>query len=102
MMTAAALLVLHLALLAPHAPSSPPPPAAGQAEAAVSGTVRDASGQAIAGAVVVLRPASAPERQTAAAADGRFTIASPGGAAVLIVRAGGFAESRQTLGSANP
>ena len=99
-MTAAALLVLHLALFAPQAPSGPPAPAAGQVEAAVNGTVRDASGQAVAGAVVVLRPASGPERQTATAADGHFTIASPGGLAVLVVRAGGFAESRQTLGSA--
>jgi len=102
-MTAAALLVVHLALVEPQqAAPGPPALAAGQVEAAVSGMVRDVSGQAIAGAVVVLRPASGAERQTATAADGHFTIAFPGGAAVLVVRAGGFAESRQTLSSATP
>ena len=60
--------------------------------------VRDASGRAVPGAVVVLRPASGAERQTATGADGRFTIACRRAARrVLIVRAGGFAESRQTL-----
>jgi len=102
-MTAAALLVVHLALVEPQqAAPGPPALAAGRVEAAVSGMVRDVSGQAIAGAVVVLRPASGAERQTATAADGHFTIAFPGGAAVLVVRAGGFAESRQTLSSATP
>ena len=99
-MTAAALFVVHLVLLASQTSSGPQAPATASVESTVSGTVRDASGRAVAGAVVLLRPAAGPERQTASAADGRFALASPGGAAVLIVRAGGFAESRQTLGAA--
>src|SRR5689334_8457700 len=79
MMTAAALFLL-LAFVAPPAPSSPQTPAA-------------------AAAVVVIRPASGAERQTATGADGRFTVAWPGTDAVLIVRAGGFAESRQAVPS---
>ena len=55
------------------------------------------------GAVVILRPASGAERQTATARRRSVhALRSAGGAAVLIVRAGGFAESRQTLGSATP
>ncbi|MEO7270657.1 MAG: TonB-dependent receptor [Vicinamibacterales bacterium] len=98
MMTAAALLVVHLALLASATPSGPQAVAA----APVEGTVRDSSGRAVAGAVVVLRPASGAERQTSSAADGHFTLAAAGGPAVLLVRAGGFAESRQTLAAASP
>src|SRR4051812_29762650 len=102
MMTAAALLVVHLALLASATGSGPQAVAAAPADTMISGTVHDGSGRPVSGAVVVLRPASGGERQTATAADGRFTITSPGGAVVLLVRAGGFAESRQTLTSASP
>src|SRR5215217_4847359 len=99
MMTAAALLVIHLALVASTTPSGPQAAAAAPVGATIAGTVRDSSGRAVAGAVVVLRPESGAERQTATAADGRFTLPSVSGAAVLVVRAGGFAEARQTLAS---
>jgi outer membrane receptor protein involved in Fe transport len=98
MMTAAALFLL-LAFVAPPTPSSPQSPAAAPVENTLSGTVHDPSGRAVAAAVVVIRPASGAERQTATGADGRFTVAWPAGEAVLIVRAGGFAESRQAVSS---
>src|SRR5205823_13010514 len=67
----------------------------------VSGLVHDSSGGAVVGAAVIVRPAAGPERQTVTGADGRFSIELPGenggGAATLIVRAGGFAEKTQRL-----
>jgi outer membrane receptor protein involved in Fe transport len=51
----------------------------------------------VAGAVVILRPRSGPDVQSATSPDGQFAIARPAGDAVLIVRAGGFAETRQSL-----
>src|SRR5690349_25098178 len=75
---------------------------AGQASVAepVTGTVRDASGQAVSGAVVIVRTASGAEQQSISAADGRFsvTVASPAGSALtVVVRASGFSEARQTI-----
>ena len=64
----------------------------------LTGTVRDGSGRVVPGASVILRLASGVERQVTTAPDGGFSITRPnGGEVVLIVRAGGFAESRQTL-----
>ena len=97
-MTAAVLLLAHLALTGGSVqsrPSAPPAAATGQT---VTGTVRDQSGRVVAGASVILRYPSGVERQVTTTAEGGFTIARPsGGDAVLIVRAGGFAETRQPV-----
>ena len=66
---------------------------------AVTGTVHDSAGAVIAGARVVVRSASGAEQQTTTGSDGRFSIAVQGsGDVVLLVRARGFADVRQTLG----
>ncbi|MEO7191298.1 MAG: TonB-dependent receptor [Vicinamibacterales bacterium] len=73
---------------------SPAVPAAG----AVTGTVQDATGAVIAGAVVVIRSASGAEQQTMTGPDGRFSLNAPGtGDVTLIVRSRGFGDTRQTL-----
>jgi outer membrane receptor protein involved in Fe transport len=107
MMTAALLLVLDLTLFCVGAPSLPLPqqpqgPAA--VASSVTGIVRDGTGRVIAGATVVLKSKTGPDRQATTAPDGQFTIARPDdGEATLIVRAGGFAEARQSLpGSGAP
>ena len=67
----------------------------------VSGTVRDSSGTLVPGASVVVRTASGIEERTTTGEDGRFGApVTTGGDLVLIVRAEGFAEHRQTLASA--
>jgi outer membrane receptor protein involved in Fe transport len=67
----------------------------------ISGLVLDASGRVVPGAMVIVQPASGAARQSVTGPDGRFTVDAPGTpGAELIVRAGGFAESRQTLQSA--
>lgn len=65
---------------------------------AVTGTVRDSSGTVLSGASVVIRAASGAEERTVSGPDGRFgaTLTSAGDF-VLIVRAEGFAEHRQSL-----
>jgi outer membrane receptor protein involved in Fe transport len=66
--------------------------------ATVSGVVRDSSGGAVAGAVVIARSGSRGEQQTVTGPDGRFSIDLPSeNDAALIVRAGGFAENRQQV-----
>src|SRR5689334_3842268 len=68
------------------------------AASTISGTVHDMSGGAVAGAVVIVKPASGPERQTVTGPDGRFTIEiADSGEVTLIVRAGGFAEKMQRV-----
>jgi outer membrane receptor protein involved in Fe transport len=68
------------------------------APAPISGIVHDASGGAVPGAAVIVRPASGPERQTVTGQDGRFTIEAPeSGDITVIVRAGGFAEKIERL-----
>jgi outer membrane receptor protein involved in Fe transport len=68
----------------------------------VSGVVRDSSGGVVAGAAVIVRPPSGPERQTVTGPDGRFTIDAPDiGDVTIVVRAGGFGESTRRLGSAD-
>jgi outer membrane receptor protein involved in Fe transport len=102
MMTAVALLAIHMALTGPLAQSLPltPPPAV--AGIVLTGTVRDGSGRVVPGAIVILRSPSGVERQVTTAPDGGFTITGPAsGEAVLIVRAGGFAEARRTLPADN-
>ncbi len=68
------------------------------APASISGVVHDASGGAVPGATVIVRPASGAERQTLTGPDGRFTIDVPDvGDLTLVVRAGGFAEKTERL-----
>jgi outer membrane receptor protein involved in Fe transport len=70
------------------------------APAPVTGIVKDSTGAVVAGASVVVKPASGSERTALTGPDGRFTIELPesaGGEAILIVRAGGFGETRQSL-----
>ena len=66
----------------------------------VSGVVHDSLGGAVANASVIVRPlAGGPERQATTGSDGRFSIDVPDGDVTLIVRAGGFAEKTERLGS---
>ena len=67
-MTAAALLVVHLALTGPSLPqSSPPDPPATAADTVMTGTVRDESGRVVPGASVIAAPR---RRRRAAGHDG--------------------------------
>jgi outer membrane receptor protein involved in Fe transport len=71
------------------------------AQAEITGTVKDTSGGAVAGASVMVRTSSgSTEQQTVTGPDGRFTLKMPDGQATLVVRAGGFAEQQQAI-SAN-
>ncbi len=64
----------------------------------VGGTVRDTSGSVLPGASIVVRTASGAEERTTSGADGRFSTRVPGtGNLLLIVRAEGFGEHRQTV-----
>src|SRR5262245_47727355 len=63
----------------------------------IAGVVRDSSGGAVVGAVVVARFGRS-EQQTVTGPDGHFSLDPPAGEeVVLVVRAGGFAESEQRL-----
>ena len=66
-------------------------------QTAVTGTVKDTSGGAVAGASVIVRTESGGEQQTVTGPDGRFTIDNAPDSATLVVRAVGFAEKRQPL-----
>ncbi len=105
-MTNATLATLLLACsLWPTAPG-PLAVAAGQAPAAdahvINGVVRDASGSAVAGASVVVRAASGAERPAVSGADGAFSVTVHSTEdMLLIVRAPGFSEARQTVRPAN-
>ena len=66
--------------------------------ALVTGTIRDGTGDVVPGATIVLREAAGAEEQTTAGPDGRFSVTiAPEGEFVLIVRAPGFAEHRQSM-----
>ena len=69
------------------------------APTSITGIVKDNSGGAVPGASVTIQSASGGDRQTViSGADGRFAFPSaPAEATILIVRAGGFAEARQTI-----
>src|SRR5687768_731297 len=72
--------------------------AAQSAAPALSGVVRDGSGQVVPGAIVIARATPGGEQQTVTGDDGRFSLpVSSGGETVLIVRAPSFAESRRTI-----
>jgi outer membrane receptor protein involved in Fe transport len=97
-MTAAALLTLNLTLVGPWLFVPQQPAASAAATPSLTGVVRDATGRVVPDATVILRSTSGGERQAVTAPDGQFTILRPdAGVVVLIVRAGGFAEKRQTL-----
>ena len=67
------------------------------AQASVTGSVKDSTGGAVAGASVVIRTSTGTEQQTVTGPDGRFTLRAPDGQATLVVLAGGFAEKTQPL-----
>jgi outer membrane receptor protein involved in Fe transport len=68
----------------------------------MSGTVHDLSGAAVAGATIVVRNGS-KDSQTASGPDGRFTVTAPASTeVVVVVRAPGFAELRQTVPAGAP
>jgi outer membrane cobalamin receptor len=67
---------------------------------AVSGVVRDPSGAVVAGASVVVKPASGTEHLALTGPDGRFVVEMPvEGDVRVIVRAGGFAEKTLRVGN---
>ena len=65
----------------------------------VSGVVKDTSGAVVAGASVIVRPASGPEQRTVTGPDGRFSVESSASDLTVIVRAGGFAEKSEHVGA---
>jgi outer membrane receptor protein involved in Fe transport len=65
---------------------------------ALSGVVRDGSGQVVPGAVVIVRSGPGGEQQTVTAGDGRFSLPAAAGVPMLvIVRAPSFGEVRRTV-----
>src|SRR4029453_13412838 len=65
---------------------------------ALSGVVRDGSGQVVPGAVVIARVTPGGEQQTVTGDDGRFSLPlTSASEIVLIVRAPSFAETRRTI-----
>ncbi|MEP6917721.1 MAG: TonB-dependent receptor, partial [Acidobacteriota bacterium] len=105
MVTAVALLVMQAAVPVPAACLtclSFATQAAAQSPDAttVTGTVRDSEGLIVSGASVIVRTPGR-EQHTVSGPDGRFTVNAVGSAdIVIIVRASGFAELRQTIPSA--
>lgn len=70
--------------------------------ASMSGTVHDLSGAVVPGATIVVRNGS-KDAQVATGPDGRFTVTAPAsGEVVVVVRAPGFAELRQTVAAGAP
>ena len=65
----------------------------------LTGVVHDSLGGAVVGATVSVRTAGSPERDTVTGPDGRFTIDAPDGDVTLTVRAGGFAEKTERVGT---
>ena len=65
----------------------------------LTGVVKDTSGGAVPGASVTVQTTSGTDQHTViSGSDGRFTFETVPDGAILIVRAGGFAEQRQTVG----
>src|SRR3954449_732876 len=99
-MVAAVVLLLAQVQTAPPAGSTSQGSAATSRSApaaTISGTVRDASGSVVPGAVIAVRDGAA-EQQTVSGPDGRFTLPSPTSRdIVVIVRATGFAELRHSV-----
>ena len=66
------------------------------AAAGLTGVVKDTSGGAVPGASVTIQtPSGAAPQTVISGSDGRFSFATVPDGAVLVVRAGGFAEQRQ-------
>src|SRR5215207_258304 len=101
MIITTAIIVLH-AYAIPARTASSPSFGARSAQAApvegVTGLVHDSGGATVPGAIVIARTASTAEQQTVTGPDGRFSFATIGSSSevVVIVRARGFAETRQT------
>jgi outer membrane cobalamin receptor len=72
----------------------------GAGPASIAGIVRDTTGQAVAGATVVVSRQGA-EQEAVTGGDGRFDVPLPAasGPMTVVVRADGFAEARQSLAS---
>jgi len=69
------------------------------AAAGLTGVVKDTSGGAVPGASVTIQtPSGAAPQTVISGSDGRFSFDTVPDGAVLVVRAGGFAEQRQTVG----
>jgi outer membrane receptor protein involved in Fe transport len=103
-MTSQALATLLLAWsLGPGAPGwlharADQSPSAATDTHVITGVVHDASGSVVAGASVVARGASGAERPAVSAADGSFSVTvNSSEDMLLIVRAPGFSEVRQTV-----
>ena len=89
-------LVAVASFISPAIAAPPPQPPTGRA--AVTGVVRDSTGGAVAGAVVIVRTGAQGDQQTVTGPEGRFSIElQSSGEITLIVRAGGFAESERRL-----
>ena len=100
MIPVAVLFVVSLAGSTPAAsPQAPGSAVATRSEemVAMTGTVHDLSGGVVAGATIVVRNGS-KDSQAASGPDGRFTVNAPASTeVVVVVRAPGFAELRQTM-----
>src|SRR5262245_6039535 len=98
---ARSLFVVSLLLAAAFARTAAAEPPAQTPSRTLSGLVRDSSGGAVAGALVIARASGQPskEQQATTGADGQFTLELPPSfsSVTLIVRAGGFAENQQQL-----
>jgi len=72
------------------------------AAAPITGVVHDSTGDVIAGASIIVRGGSGPERRVTTGSDGRFTVDAPdAGDLTVIVRAGGFAEKTEQVPAAH-
>ncbi len=102
MFAAVLLLLVQIPAPAPAAPCAGCVAGTAQSAApteagAVTGTVRDSGGGIVSGASIVVR-VSGSEQRTVTGPDGRFTASAPAAAEVsIVVRAAGFAETRQTI-----
>ncbi len=74
-----------------------------QADARVTGIVRDTTGAPVPNAAILLRTETGTEQRTFTGPDGRFVIqTAPAGALTLLVRAAGFAETTRAIAEAGP
>src|SRR5262245_9870965 len=74
----------------------------GLAAPSFTGVVHDSSGAIVPGAVVIVRPAGATERQVVTGPDGRFAVDAPEtGDVTVVVRAGGFAETTKRFSASD-
>ena len=70
------------------------------AASTVTGVVKDGNGGAVAGATVAVRTQTGAEERTVTGPDGRFSIETAlSGITTLVVKADGFAEKQQPVGT---